>query len=62
MNTLKRRFYFRNVSQIKKIVKIKRWNFNALEKKLKKKKKIVDVGTRVATYKGVKENMVTKKD
>ena len=43
-------------------MKIKRWNFNALEKKLKKKKKIVDVGTRGATYKGVKENMVTKKD
>ena len=29
---------------------------------LKKKKKIVDVGTHVAVYKGVKENMVTKKD
>ena len=43
-------------------MKIKRWNFNALKKKLKKKKKMVDVGTRVAVYKGVKENMVTKKD
>ena len=43
-------------------MKTKRWNFNALGKMLKKKKKIVDVGTRVALYKGVKENMVTKKD
>ena len=29
---------------------------------MKKKKKIAGVGTCVATYKGVKENMVTKKD
>lgn len=36
--------------------------FQCFRKMLKKKKKIVDVGTRVATYKGVKENMVTKKD
>ena len=34
-----------------------------LEKeKAEKEEKIVDVGTRVATYKSVKENMVTKKD
>ena len=43
-------------------MKIKRRNFNVLEKMLKNKKKIVDVGTHVAVYKGVKENMVTKKD
>ena len=43
-------------------MKIKRWNFNVLGKIPKKKKKTVGVGTRVAIYKDVKENMVTKKD
>lgn len=61
MNTLKRRFYFRNVSQIKNS-EDKTLEFQHFKEKAEKEEKIVDVGTRVATYKGVKENMVTKKD
>lgn len=36
--------------------------FQHFKEKAEKEEKIVDVGTRVATYKSVKENMVTKKD
>lgn len=36
--------------------------FQHFKGKAEKEEKIVDVGTRVATYKSVKENMVTKKD
>lgn len=61
MNTLKRRFYFRNVSQIKNS-EDKTLEFQRFKEKAEKEEKIVDVGTRVATYKSVKENMVTKKD
>lgn len=61
MNTLKRRFYFRNVSQIKNS-EDKALEFQRFKEKAEKEEKIVDVGTRVATYKSVKENMVTKKD
>ena len=59
---LKKKILFWKCFSNEKIVKIKRWNFNVLEKMLKNKKKIVDVGTHVAVYMGVKENMVTKKD
>ena len=59
---LKKKILFWKCFSNEKIVKIKRWNFNVLEKMLKNKKKIVDVGTHFGVYQGVNDKMETMTD